>query len=327
MQLDLFSGEHVPLLRYHVALDRGELRGARAALAEAALRVAEPAMSRALAMLEAELARARGTGDRAAAVHDAFVAALAEVGFVRAGAGAPARRDWFRLYAAHVAEALTPTPARRFRGWCSLHFDLAAGRPEAALRSAECLTRACREGWAWLEAARAAHAAGDGDRTRRLAVVACLVANEELVPDPPVLRRVFESALDAPDLLVPRLPDAIEELWSDARWLELATPAAAWVPALGVLADLFPPALLRSDEVREASGFDPDAAPPPSEPPGRAFLRALLAARDAHAREAALRSGACGDTELRARARMRALSPELLARYLESLGGALLPRG
>jgi hypothetical protein len=125
--------------------------------------------------------------------------------------------------------------------------------------------------------------------------------------------------------LLPRLPVELEELWTEAAWLEVAAPASAWVPALGVLAGLFPPAWLRSAEVREASGFDVEASEPPGEPAARGFLRALLAAREARAREGASRAGACGEAELRARARMRALAPELLARYLEGVAGGLLP--
>ena len=69
MQLDLFSGEHVPLLRCHAALDRGDLRDARAALAEVADRAPEPAFSLGLATLEARLGRSEGAGDPAEATH------------------------------------------------------------------------------------------------------------------------------------------------------------------------------------------------------------------------------------------------------------------
>ncbi len=323
MQLDLFQGEHVPLLRCHAALDRGDLRDARAALAEAAGRAPEASFAERMARLEARLAPARGSGDPAGAVQEAFEAALAGAASTPPAPGGPAARDWFRLYAAHMAEALAAEPERRVRGWCALHFELAAGRAERAARAADHLTAASRAGWAWLEAARAAGAVGAPEGARRLALVACLRSHDALAPEPPALHPGPHAELNEPAPLLPRLAVELEELFGEAHLLELAPPASAWVPALGVLAGLFPPALLRSAELREASGFAAEAPPPPGEPPARAFLRALLAAREARSREGAFRGGSCGEGELRARSRMRELAPALLARYLEGLAGGL----
>ena len=93
MQLDLFSGDHVPLLRCHAALDRGDLRDARTALADAAARAKEAALAEWLWTLEARLPSAgRPSADEAAdpddaaeAVHAAFEAALTGPGPMRVG--------------------------------------------------------------------------------------------------------------------------------------------------------------------------------------------------------------------------------------------------
>jgi hypothetical protein len=329
MQLDLFHGEHLPLLRCHTALDRGDLGAARAALREASEREAGASLAARLDALEARLRLARSAPagadplQAAEAVHEAFEAALAP-GAVCAGGLGP--RDWFRLYAAHLAAALSPEPERRFRGWCAPHFELAAGRLDAAWRTAQRLAAAGSAGWTWLEAARVAHAAGAAAETRRLVLIACLVAEGALSADPPALEPVIESVLCEPAPLLPRLPADLESLWSEAEALDLPAPASTWVPAVGALAGVFPPVLLRSAEVAAASGFDAVRSGPPQQPPGHAALRALLAAREARAREGAFRGGACGDAELRARRALGRVAPPLLARYLAGLQGELAPQ-
>jgi hypothetical protein len=223
-----------------------------------------------------------------------------------------------------MAEALATEPTRRVRGWCALHFELAVGRSQCALRAAERQAAACSArdaGWAWLEAARAAYAASEPERALRFALVACLAADEGLACEPPALAPVPPAALNGSATLLPRLPVELEELWTEAELLELPPPASAWVPALGILAGVFAPALVRSAEVCAASGFDAEADPPPAEPATRGFVRALLAARAARSQADPFRAEACGEAELRARARMRALAPALLARYLEGLAG------
>jgi hypothetical protein len=215
------------VLRCHGALDRGDLGGARAALREASLRDAGASLAAALDALDARLSLAR-TGSVAAdaaqaseAVHEAFEAALA--------AGAPhadgvGPRDGFRLYAAHIAEALSPEPGLSFRGWCALHFELAAGRVEAARRAAQRLVDSCKT-----------------------------VSEGPLVREPPVLRAVAEAALNEPLPLLPGLPPELEDLWSEAESLDLAGPPWEWVPALGALAGVFPLVLLRSAAASGAS--------------------------------------------------------------------------
>ena len=76
---------------------------------------------------------------------------------------------------------------------------------------------------------------------------------------------------------------------------------------------------LRSAEVTQAAAFDLDRPAPPDEPSPRSFLRALVAAREARARETQA-PGRCGSLELRARAAMKRASPALFERYLAALG-------
>jgi hypothetical protein len=321
VQLELFQGEHLPIFRARAALAEGNLRGAHEALGGAS---AGPEMARAaqrLARLERLLLRRSDslavTPD---AVHAAFEEALEAKG---EPSGDPiGAAGWFRLYAANMADALAAAPAHRFRGWCAMHFALAAGKPDAALAAAERMIPQPGEsgdGWTWLEAARAAHAGSRNQDGNRWAMVACLTAREALDPAPPRLDPTGLHALDAPELDLPELPRALEELWAAASDLGLPEPACAWVPALGVLEGVFEQTSLRSSGVTQSTGFDLDAAAPADEPAPRAFLRALVAARDARGMGTG-QPGRCGELELRARAAMKRAAPPLFERYLAGLG-------
>ncbi len=344
MQLELFQGDHLPLLRAHAALDAGDFRRAHEALASV---VGGPEAARTVERLAALEALVLHSGE-SPPIPPHHVHALFEEAFARsASTGQDPRRstvepsDWFRLYAAHLAAALAPTPARRFRGWCALHFELAARRPLAALAVAERLVStpptewaavdraaprasASLGGWAWLEAAPAAHAAGDAERSRRWTLVACLVSAESLEPAPPRLEPTGRSELNAPESLLPRLPNALEDLWTDAFVLGLAEPASAWVPGLGVLDGVFPLVDLRSVAVAQGAHFDLERPAPPHESPPRSFLRALVAARELRGwrtRSAGERVvDRCGALELRARAAMKDAAPALFERYMRTLG-------
>jgi hypothetical protein len=263
-----------------------------------------------LAAIEARLA-----GASPERVHEAFESALE--GATEPRTAIP-RRVWLRLYAHHVAAALAPEPARRFRGWCGLHYALAAGeRPDA-----ERLLTGCEEPWAWLEAARAAWAADEAERAARWLVVACLRAEDGIPPDPPRIEPSRVAALNPPADTVPRLPDAVADLWTEAERLELPGPASPWVPALLVIDGLLPPSLLGWAADLAGSGFDPDGPTPADEGPARQFLRALLQARAARSAAQPAGPGGYGEAELAARRRMKRLAPALLARYLDRLGGA-----
>lgn len=316
MQLELFRGAHLPIMRCLAALEAGDLREARAAL--------DPAMSDRgvardrdrLAALESRLSANSPGAPPPEAVHAAFEAAVPP-----GDAGAIPADSWFRLYARHLAAALEVEAGRRFRGWCALHFLLAASRSDAALRSAPRLLSGCGQAWAWLEAARAAAAAGDLDRARRWVLVACLRAEEALEPAPPALAHSGVVGLDPPPGVLPRLPPAIEALWEAVEGLDLPGPASAWVPAVGITDGVFAPPLLGwSIELADA-GFDPVGATPAEEPAPRAFVRALLAARRARAAMPPSPPAGCGPAELAARLDMKRLAPRLLVRYLARLGG------
>jgi hypothetical protein len=315
MQLSLFQGQHLPLTRARTALEQGDLRAAYEAFANAcALAEADSThASERLAALEHALRR---SGDASPeAVHTAFAAAFENAEPTARDPIPPA--EWFRFYAAHLAQALAPEPARRFRGWRGLHFELAVGRTQAALGAARALVSSTPVAWAWLEAARAAHAAGDSAQARRWVLMACL-AREALVPDPPRLTPAGRPALDAPGFALPSLPAGAAELWKDALELDLPGPACAWVPAIGLIDGIFALAELRSPEVARVAGLDTQR-PGAAEPASQAFLRALVAAREARARGPHSGPG-CGAAELHARAAMKRSAPLLFERYMARLG-------
>jgi hypothetical protein len=303
-QLELFSGPHVPMARCLAALETGDVRGAREALGGV-----ESADRDRLAALETRLAASMPAGD----VHAAFEAALAPP------SGEIPSATWFRCYARVIAASLDALPGGRFRGWPAAHFRLAAGDAPAALLSAQRLVMACREGWAGLEAARVAWAAGAPGRAGRWLVVACLADDDRLGPAPPWLLAADAAALNPAAGVLPRLPAPVEDLWGEVEALDLPGRPSAWVPAVGIIDGVFSPSLLGWSADLRDSGFDPAAAPPTGEPPSRAFLRALLQARAARAAASGASAGV-GEAELAARRAMKRLAPRLLARYLARLG-------
>jgi hypothetical protein len=313
MQLDLFQGPHVPLIRCLAALEEGDVCGAREALGVLEGDAAAADRTR-LGLIEARLPTTRSADE----VHATFEAALA----AGDSPGEIPSETWFKLYARHLADALHTGPAIRFRGWCALHFELAAGRTEAALRGGQRLVSVCDTGWASLEAARAAFAAGEAESAARLVVIACLREGGALDPDPPRIAPGPGPALTPPPGTLPRLPRSIEDLWDGVERLQLPGPASAWVPAVGIIDGIFSPSLLGWSVDLHGSGFDPIGPGHISEPPAREFIRALLAARHARAVQASAGPTTCGDAELAARRRMRAIAPALLARYLARLDGA-----
>ena len=317
VQLELFRGAHLPIMRCLAALEAGDLREARTALDTAAPDRGVASDRHRLATLEARLFRASHDGAMSPeALHAAFEEARAP-----RDAGEIPTESWFRLYARHMAAALEVEAGGRFRGWCTLHFLLAAGRPDAALRSAPRLLSGCGQAWAWLEAARAAAAAGDLERARRWVLVACLREQEVLEPAPPALAHSGVVGLDPPPGPLPRLPSAIEALWEAVEGLDLPGPASAWVPAVGITDGVFAPPLLGWSVELADAGFDPVGAAPAEEPAPRAFVRALLAARRARAATPPAPPAGCGPAELAARLDMKRLAPRLLTRYLARLSG------
>jgi hypothetical protein len=348
VQLELFQGDHLPLLRAHAALDTGDLRRAHEALASVgpeAARTVERLVALEALVLHSHESPSIPPHHVHALFDEAFATGAPRAQDARGSTVGPS--EWFRLYAAHLAAALTPTPSRRFRGWCALHFELAARRPLAAFALAERLLatvpieRAAADraastdqapladstppgGWVWLEAARAAHAAGHAERSRRWTLVACLASDDPLQPAPPMLEPTGRSELNAQESLLPRLPNALEDLWTDAFVLGLAEPASAWVPCLGVLDGVFPLVDLRSAEVAHGAHFDLERPAMPHESYPRSFLRALVAAREIRGwktRAAGERVvDRCGALELRARAAMKCAAPILFERYMQSLG-------
>jgi hypothetical protein len=173
-------------------------------------------------------------------------------------------------------------------------------------------------------AARAAHATGDSERSRCWTLVACLASVDPLQPAPPRLEPTERSELNAPESLLPGLPNALEDLWTDAFVLGLGEPVSAWVPCLGVLDGVFLLVDLRSAAVAQAAHFDLERPAAPHESPPRSFLRALVGARELrgwNTRAAGERVvDRCGALELRARAAMKSASPMLFERYMRTLG-------
>jgi hypothetical protein len=313
MQLPLFHGPHIPLTRLHAAIERGDLRVAREAFVSTYAAEGEAHAER-LSILERLLLRSADASPEE--VHAVFVETLEAKPRMARDPIPPSH--WFRLYAAHMARALVPATERSFRGWCGLHFELAAGRPRAALDAASGLVAGAPSPWSWLEAARAAYASGESALGRRWILLACLSSREALLPDPPGLAPVDAEPLDAPAFALPELPRAIVELWRDASDLELPSPASGWVPVIGLIDGHFALSDLHAPEIARARGLD-DEAVGPEEPTSRAFLRALVAAREARAAEPPA-GRECGAVELRARAAMKRIAPVLFERFMGRLG-------
>ncbi len=321
MQLELFRGPHIPLTRCLAALEAGDVHGAREALDTGEFDGRADTDRARLAFIAARVPPIGAEYSISPQqVHAAFEAALQGRDPV-SGPGEIPAETWFRGYARHVAAALEAGSGPCFRGWCALHFELAAGRPEAALRSGQRLLSACDQGWAVLEAARAAWAAGEPERAARLVLVACLKDQGGLDPAPPRIAAAPLPGLNPPPGAVPRFPPVMEDLWTEVEVLELPGPASPWVPAVGIIDGVFAPSLLGWSVDLEGSGFDPSDPATAGEPAAREFLRALLAARHARVGTPVAARAGFGEAELAARRRMKPLAPTLLARYLARLGG------
>jgi len=307
-QLALFEGSHLPRTAAREALARGDLHQARTQLERLGGAAEELADSTRLERIAAALDAA--DGDPVAAVHRAFVSAL--------GAGPRgflSDVEWFRFYAQCVAGALDAAPGRRFRGWLGAAFAFVAAEPDAARRALGRIIEVVPPGSEWIEAARLGFALGEATKPREWIHAACLGSPAEVVAGPPALEPCGVPALDAAPSLPP-LPAPVEEVFEAARALEgLPGPWTRWVAVVGEI-----------DRVLAPPGPE-DAAPPEGPEPdadaARAFLGALRAARGSRERDRPRSRGGCSDRELRARRRMQRLAPDLLARYLQGLGGVL----
>ncbi len=317
-QLSLFDEPHRSRERCARALHQGDLGSARAALED----IAPPnplALERdRLTALHERLPRL----DEASAVDPAELHAAFETVLARCDpqAGGVSADDWFQLYGRYIAAALERFAEREFRGWYAVDFWLGLGRAPEALRAAYRLVTAVPAGQAWVEAARAAYTAGEGDPGTRWLLVSCVATSSGLDPRPPRLEEAAAPVLNRPPLGLPEFPRRILALWEEVDALELPGSASAWVPALGIIDGVFSPSILGWTADLAGAGFDPEGDSPPGEPPARAFLRALLAARQARASAAA--AGVIGypADEIDARRHMRRLAPGLLERYLRRLG-------
>lgn len=301
-QLALFEGSHLPRTAVREALSRGELHEARVQL-ERRLSSKEEAAD--AVRLERIASALRTAGESAPeTVHAAFADVLVEVeprGFL-------SHREWFDLYARHVASELGADPGHRLRGWLGAHFAFAAGRTDQARCDAGRIIESLPPGPGWIEAARIAFALGEDATAREWIHGACLDSPIELGPDPPALEPCGVPALDAAPRLPP-LPLPVVDLFDATRDLEdLPGLWTRWVAVVGEIDRVLAP---RSQQ------DTPDADAP------RAFLAALRAARRSRERDRARKPEHCSDRELRARRRMSRLAPALLTRYLQGLGGVL----
>jgi hypothetical protein len=310
MQLALFEGPHLPRNAARQALSRGALDEACAELARRGGAVEEAADAARLERIRSALRTAGG--DAAAAVHEAFASALAGP----EPAGFLADAEWFALYAQRLAGALDAEPGRGFRGWLGAHFAFAAGDRDATRRAASRIVESLAPGPAWIEAARLAYDFGDAAGASGWIHAACLDSPDALAAAAPALQPCDLPALDAAPRLPP-LPPAVEDLFDAVRALEdLPGPMSRWVAVVGEIDRVLVPR--GPDEAEPIDGASASVADP-----ARAFLAALRAARRSRERDRPRGPEHCSDRELRARRRMQRLAAPLLARYLESLRGAL----
>lgn len=307
-QLALFEGTHLPRTAARQALSRGDLREAHAQLERLAGVTEEAADA---SRLERIASRLRAAGeDSVEAVHDAFLSTLSGAeprGFL-------ADAEWFGLYAQRVTGALDAEPGRCFRGWLGAHFTFVAGEPDASRRALARIIEVVPPGSEWIAAARLGFALGESPKACAWIHAACLDSPAELVVLPPSLERCDVPALDAAPSL-PSLPALVEDVFEATRALEgLPGPWTRWIAVVGEIDRVLSPP--RSDDGGEDPESDGDAP--------RAFLAALRTARRSRERDRLRTPNHCSDRELRARRHMQRLAPELLARYVQGLGGALL---
>jgi len=182
-QLALFEGSHLPRTAAREALSQGDLDEAHAQLERLAGAKEEAVDAARLQWIISTLGAARegpvGT------VHDAFASALAKVeprGFLT-------DREWFALYAWHVASALDEEPGSCFRGWLGAHFAFAAGDMDGARRAVTRIAGSQPPGPAWIEAARLAFELGEASRAGEWIHAACLESRVELTAAPPAGRQ------------------------------------------------------------------------------------------------------------------------------------------
>ena len=197
-QLALFEGSHLPRTAAREALSQGDLDEAHAQLERLAGATEEAVDAARLERIISTLGAARE--DPVGTVHDAFASALAKVeprGFLT-------DREWFALYARHVASALDAEPGSCFRGWLGAHFAFAAGDMDGARRAATRIVESQPPGPAWIEAARLAFELGEASSAGEWIHAACLESRIELAAAPPALERCGVPALDAS----PSLPAA-----------------------------------------------------------------------------------------------------------------------
>lgn len=313
-QLALFEGSHLPRTAAREALSQGDLDEAHAQLERLAGATEEAVDAARLQWIISTLGAARegpvGT------VHDAFASALAKVeprGFLT-------DREWFALYARHVASALDEEPGSCFRGWLGAHFAFAAGDMDGARLAVTRIAGSQPPGPAWIEAARLAFELGEASSAGEWIHAACLESRVELAAAPPALERCGVPALDASPSL-PALPAPVEDLFDAARALqELPGLSTRWVAVLGEIDRILAPQNRGEGEPAEGTVHDGDAHQGDA---ARAFLAALRAARRSRERDRPRAPERCSDRELRARRRMQRLAPALLARYLQGLRGTL----
>jgi hypothetical protein len=119
----------------------------------------------------------------------------------------------------------------------------------------------------------------------------------------------------------------VEDVFELGRELEgLPGPWTRWVAVVGEIDRVLAPGDASGEKAsgEEASGEEAVEADATTRDPARAFLAALRAARHSRERDRAGRPGRCSDRELRARKRMQRIAPQLLARYVQGVGAALL---
>jgi hypothetical protein len=308
-QLALFEGPHLPRSAAREALSQGDLVEAYAQLERLAGATEEAVDAARLERIISTLGAA--SEDPVGTVHDAFASALAKLeprGFLT-------DREWFALYAQHVANALDAEPVSCFRGWLGAHFAFAAGNLDGARRAATRIVESQPPGPEWIEAARLAFELGEASKAGEWIHAACLESPIELAAAPPALERCGVPALDAAPSLQ-SLPAPVEDLFEAALALEgLPGPWTRWVAVLGEIDRVLAPRNPGEGGKAEGTVHEGDAA--------RAFLAALRAARRSRERDHPRAPERCSDRELRARRRMQRLAPALLARYLQGLSGAL----
>jgi len=306
-QLALFEGSHIPRTAAREALSRGDFSEASRNLRLAAA-PADDADANRLRRIDSAL---QATDRDPSSVHAAFASALESpepCGFLMAD-------EWFRLYAQRISAALDAEPERCFRGWLGAHFKFATNPTDEVRSLAVRLVATQPPGRTWIEAARFEFRFGDEARAQSWIHAACLGSATDLTHAAPVLELSGVPALDASPSL-PALPAAVEDLFDLVRVLDgLPDRSTRWVAVVGEIDRLLAP----------FGGVETETSDPAA--PGgdlvHVFLAALRAARRSRERDTNRGPERCSDRELRARKRMRSVSPVLLDRYLHTVRESL----